>query len=314
MKCSGFMGRLGLSLVAAAVSGFGGFWLGASTAGGADTAGALGHPPTPSSDAREELESGHSLVDTAVVVASEPTPTDEEQVDPRHILLEQTEEDLGNLARRDPEALGSLSLGRVNRGGLFNPVELPDSPLWHRVEPDKAFGTLETVLGLTRAVQRVHRAFPDAHELWVGHISGPRGGWLKPHRSHQSGRDVDLGFYYLDDSRWYVRASADNLDLPRTWALLRALVEVGDVEMIFLDRGVQALLSSHAASTGVDEAWLDEVFEGTRQKTQCIVRHAWGHATHMHVRFRSEVSQALASRTHAELVQAGHLPRGRRYH
>lgn len=221
--------------------------------------------------------------------------------------------ELDTLVQADPSAIGSLSLGKANRGGLFNGVELPESPLWRRVEPDKAFGTQETIDGISHAIHAVHRTFADTHELWVGHISRQRGGWLRPHRSHQSGRDVDLGFYYTDDSRWYVRGSEKNLDVARNWVLLKTLLVETDVEFVFLDRSVQRLMIEYAKATGEDAAWLEATFEGDRRDAQCIVRHVWGHATHMHVRFRSEVSRHMAERAYPALARAGHLPRGAWY-
>jgi murein endopeptidase len=160
----------------------------------------------------------------------------------------------------------------------------------------------------------VHAELPGTQPLWIGDISRRSGGWLRPHRSHQSGQDADLGFFYADSSKWYTHATERNLDRARTWLLLRALVREADVELVFLDRSVQALLMEYAASTGEDTAWLDLVFEGQRRRSQCIVRHEWGHATHMHVRFRSRVSREVGERVQPLLVQQGVLPGPRPRH
>src|SRR5690606_20009654 len=134
-----------------------------------------------------------------------------------------------------PESLGSLSLGTPNAGALFNGVQLTEDRFFAPVDPDNAWGTQETVAYLRAAVARVHAVFPDSPPLYVGHLSARRGGPLSPHQSHQSGRDVDIGYYYKDGGRWYRRATPANLDMARTWALVRALVIESDVEMILMD-------------------------------------------------------------------------------
>src|SRR5690606_1872403 len=141
------------------------------------------------------------------------------------------------------------------------------------------------------------------------------------HRSHQSGRDVDLGYYYLDGPRWYAPAVAENLDRPRTWALLMGLLTQGNVEYIFITRNVQELLLEHARSIDVDEAWLAELFDAAapppaskpRKAAQSakagrrappapaapqpVIRHRWGHHTHLHVRFFSDAACETGRRT-----------------
>src|SRR5690606_4123412 len=129
-------------------------------------------------------------------------------------------------------------------------------------------------------------SFPGSPRLWVGDISRKQGGHLSPHRSHQSGRDVDISYFYKEPARWYRRATPTNLDLPRTWAFVRALVTETDVEMIFIDRTLSSAIRRFAEDLGEDREWLRRVF-GTVSGEQPLVRHARGHATHMHVRFRN---------------------------
>src|SRR5690606_19392102 len=161
-----------------------------------------------------------------------------------------SDDDLEKQVSSDPNGLGSLSLGEPNRGRLIGGVPLEDSPLFNLVAPDFAFGTHETVAYLRRAVQRVHDQHPGTPPIHVGHLSRRSGGYVSPHRSHQSGRDVDLGFYYSKNGGWYRRGTADNLDLPRNWALLKALITETDVEMIFVDQSIERLLRVYAESIG----------------------------------------------------------------
>lgn len=212
-----------------------------------------------------------------------------------------------------PEALGPMSIGRANRGALFNGVRLESSPRWKVLEPKRAWATPETLAALTRAIDRVYEAFPDSPPLFVGHLSRQSGGWIKPHRSHQSGRDADIGYYYLGEPKWYVRATSETLDRARTWVLVKALVTSGDVEYVFMDRTVQVLLHDYARTIGEDAEWLDEVFEYPSRNKRAVIRHTWGHATHLHVRFESPVAQALGERAHRQLVAARKIHRRRYY-
>ena len=79
----------------------------------------------------------------------------------------------------------------------------------------------------------------------LSHIGNQDGGYLRPHHSHQSGRDADVGYYYKGGPRSFVRASEENLDLPRTWALVKAAIKETTVEMILIDRSVQRILAVH---------------------------------------------------------------------
>lgn len=214
-----------------------------------------------------------------------------------------SDDDIERQVFKDPNGLGSLSLGEPNRGRLLGGVALTSSALFEVVAPDFAFGTHETVEYLERAVERVHAQHPRTPPLHVGHISKRSGGYVSPHRSHQSGRDVDLGFYYAKNGGWYKRATSDNLDLPRTWTLLKALITDTDVEMVIVDQSIERLLRVYAESIGEDRPWLARVFSGDRERPE-IVRHLWGHSTHFHVRFYNPAAQTLAARAYPHLIEA----------
>ncbi len=215
--------------------------------------------------------------------------------------------DLLRILEEDAPSLGPLSVGLPNSGRLFNAVALPESKLFHRVSPDFAWGTQETVDFLELAVRRVHEQFADTPPLLVGHLSSKSGGHLSPHLSHQSGRDVDLAFYYVDKPRWYARATAQNLDLPRTWALVRALIAETDVEMILIDQAVIEMLRDYALAQGEDPVWLERAFSH-RNGGRGIVRHVRGHRTHLHVRFFNPDAQRRAQSLYPLLVEKKLVP------
>jgi murein endopeptidase len=139
-----------------------------------------------------------------------------------------------------------------------------------------------------RGYARVH---PEAPPVYVGDLSKKDGGPFPPHVSHQSGRDVDIGFVHLgrhEGARRFVRATATNLDLQRTWDLLEALVATGQVAYVFLDYGVQGLLVQWATERGINPAVIEERFQYPRGRSAAhgLVRHWRGHADHLHVRFQ----------------------------
>ncbi len=214
-------------------------------------------------------------------------------------------EELERLVDEAFESLGSLSLGSPNAGRLLNGVQLPEASEWERVDPVHAWGTSETIEYLSAAARLVHQVHDDTPVLFVGHISARGGGPLSPHVSHQSGRDVDVSFYYVgSDSRWYQRGTAANLDLTRTWTFVRALLTVTDVELILADRSILRLLEEHALSRGEDPSWVEGLFRD-RNGQRAILRHASGHKTHLHIRFFNPIAQETARRLYPILVDRG---------
>lgn len=233
-------------------------------------------------------------------------------VDVVHPLAAFDDEQVGEIVATNPEQLGSISIGVPNRGILINGVEFQDGPLWKRADPLHSWGTRESVEFVEFAIRSVNEQFADTPPLYVGDFSARRGGRLRPHKSHQSGRDVDLGYYYLGEQVWYRRAHAGNLDRKRTWALLKALISRTPVEYVFMDARVQPLLKEYAEAQGEDPEWLSRVFGGTSKAGDPIVRHRAGHATHMHVRFENPTAELTARRSFDWLEKAGLLPGGKR--
>jgi murein endopeptidase len=131
----------------------------------------------------------------------------------------------------------------------------------------------------------------DVQPILVGNLSNRQGGKLEPHSTHQSGRDVDLGYPQKlapgAELGWQ-EIRAENLDAAETWLLLRLLVETGAVEEIYIDRSIQKLLHAHAvAHESVPEASLAKWMEYPRSNGQAgaLIKHVPGHTDHLHVRF-----------------------------
>lgn len=201
----------------------------------------------------------------------------------------------------DLPSLGSISVGFADAGRLINGVQVPAGDAWRVLVPEYAWGTQETVEFIGLAARAVRARFPEAPPLPVSHMSKHDGGWLRPHQSHQSGRDVDLGFY----PRPGIAVAAvsgkrtESLDAAENWALIRALVTETDVAVILVDRRVIELLYNTAVAAGEDPAWLDAIFRGKEP----LVQHARGHRDHFHVRFFAPRSQELGRRVQPLLAK-----------
>ncbi len=219
-------------------------------------------------------------------------------------LLALSDEELAARIETDPASLGSLSIGSAGSAVLFNAVSLPSDPRWQPAPGAESWATSETIEALEAAIATVGELFADTPPITIGDISAMTGGRLKRHESHQGGRDVDVGFYYeAGKGTWFTPGTARNLDLPRNWAFLRALLARTDVEHVFLDRKIQQLLYKHALSIGEDKSWLEHVFQFVRGTRDAIVQHLTGHRTHFHVRFYNPTAQELGRRAYPVLVQ-----------
>jgi hypothetical protein len=192
-----------------------------------------------------------------------------------------------------PTLFGSASLGTPTRGALWAGVELRAGDGVLRAG-DYGWGTARVVLSIERAVREVRRCHPGTPALYVGDLSRRHGGWLRPHRSHQAGLDADIGYYYIGAATWYQRATQSNLDVVRTWALVDALLSGGDVDTIFMDRSIQDLLKAHVATLPEGRRPPADLFQSAT-KRDAVIQHAWGHATHFHVRFRDEQARSLGT-------------------
>jgi penicillin-insensitive murein endopeptidase len=224
-----------------------------------------------------------------------------------------TDAEIAERLEHDPESLGALSIGTPNSGALYNAIPMPEDAAWDVVDPKHAYGTRETIESIANAVHQVTTAYPDSTPLYIGQLSAPSGGRLHPHKSHQSGRDADIGYYYAGKRAWYARATAKSLDRPRTWTLVKALARDPNVESIFMDRSVQALLRQYATKEGEDRAWLETLFAKSTRDQAHLIKHWWGHTTHLHVRFKSTEATEAGYRAHGQLLALGRIPVKRYY-
>ncbi|MBK8261184.1 MAG: penicillin-insensitive murein endopeptidase [Nannocystis sp.] len=175
-------------------------------------------------------------------------------------------------------------------GVLRRGVQLGPGPHHFLKRPDNAWGERASVAAIQRAITTYARQARGGPKVKIGDISRRGGGYFPPHLSHRSGRDVDVGYVLRgadpDDPRFRA-ADASNLDLERTWSLLRAFIGTGHVRVIFVDTKIQRLLYDHARERGVSEQELDLLLQYPRGEGHGggLIRHFRGHRDHFHVRF-----------------------------
>ena len=257
-----------------------------------DAALAAAEAPAEGEEADDE-----ELADTPDADEGEAEETDANAVVPNGPLYtaELSDEQLTELWKKEPASLGSIAVGFVESGRMVNAVRVPQSENndWIVVSPELAWATQETVDYLSRAIREVRAQYPKAPPLRVNQLSSREGGYLRPHKSHQNGRDVDLGFYYPTAEPVRVRARENHIDLELNWALLKALAIHTDVQMILLDKRVQKVLYDYALRNGENKEWVDSLFNAGAKS---LVKHARGHRDHFHVRFFNPRAQELGRR------------------
>jgi murein endopeptidase len=249
---------------------------------------APGESPDPLADDADEQED-----DEGVEEEGEPMDASAGALDEVRYTAEIDDAQLAEMWKSAPEQLGSVSVGFAHDGRLINAERVPDGPGWVVVSPDRAFGTHETIQHIVAAASAVHAQFPNAPPLRVNQLSLPEGGYVRPHKSHQNGRDVDFGFYYPTAQQIIVRARENVIDPGPNWALVKALVTLSDIQVILVDRRVQKVLYEHALAAGEDKAWLDSLFHAGKDS---ILQHARRHRDHFHVRFFNGRAQELGRR------------------
>ncbi len=184
----------------------------------------------------------------------------------------------------------TISTGEPFRGSLINGVQFP-SPLhgYRLTDENCSFTTPEVVGALLEAAEGFKAMYPDSCDVVLGDFSAKGGGRLKHHKSHQNGRDVDIGMFVKDNVplERLVPMNTSRLDVGKTWCEIRSLLSTQCVEHIFLDRSIQVRLYRHALSEGADPEDLAKIFAnaGAGTKPGCIIQHVPGHLSHMHVRF-----------------------------
>lgn len=251
--------------------------------------------PTNAEDSDAEAEAADTADEVGDPEIIDEAPATEPPANENRYTGELSDEALEKVWRENPASLGTVAIGVVQQGRLIHARPFPAGENWTIVDPRETYATDETIEYLSAALNRVGELFPGTEPIRINDISRPNGGWIRPHRTHQTGRDVDLSFYYRAgvDSRPSKRDVGARMDLVRNWALIKSLVTLTDVQLILVDRRIQKKLYDHALAAGEDKGWLDSLFHSGKAS---ILQHARRHADHFHVRFYNPRAQELGRR------------------
>jgi penicillin-insensitive murein endopeptidase len=194
----------------------------------------------------------------------------------------------------------SVSLGPPGRGALLDGERLPAAgegywvpPTWSR--RGLQYGTAEMV----SFVVQLGRMLGPGRRLSVADLSPEVGGPSAWHRSHQTGRDVDLLFFARNRAGRPVvadvmrRFGADGVSLPErgraaiyfddraNWSLVRAILEnpVAEVESIFIADDLKQRLLDAAVAEAAPAELVAAAAVLLREPSRALP-----HDDHMHVR------------------------------
>ena len=195
----------------------------------------------------------------------------------------------------------SVSYGKPSNGLLIDGIRMPDKgegfttrEVWRR--RGNRYGTDELVEMLTGVSRRLHGRFKDVR-LVIADLSDFGGGAAHDyHRSHQSGRDVDLLYFMRDaegnpfeadimrvfDRKGKARdKSGISVDVPRMWLLVKELVEAPEavVQFVFMYEPITQLVLEHAKQIGESEAVIARARRALKQPGDSA-----RHDDHIHVR------------------------------
>lgn len=172
---------------------------------------------------------------------------------------------------------GGVAIGKPHRGRLENGVRLPDSDLYTIRFDRLCYGTTLAVRDLQHAIATFRHETGFDREIFIGAMSRKSGRKLSPHRSHRTGRDVDVRMPALAFAEGTAKLDRDEIDWSATWALIDAFVRTEDVQSIFLERKLWQRLRRGALRTGATDEQIDRAF--------ALIKHSKGHTSHIHVRF-----------------------------
>lgn len=172
------------------------------------------------------------------------------------------------------------SIGHPSRGSLVGGVSILHSGKGYVLAPSRTrtWATRQVVSDIKSCMARYRTAFRKAPPVNIGDLSSRNGGSAAPHVSHESGRDVDVGYITIPpQSRGLFnrKARPGNLDYPKQWALLKCFLDNPRTQMIFIEASVADALQQYAAKK---RSW--------RSKYGTILRLDRDHDSHIHVRFK----------------------------
>ena len=196
-----------------------------------------------------------------------------------------------------PLSKRSLTVGAPNNGYQLRAKRLRETKHLKikRGSYRRSYGHPGLVLMLRRSARDIAKAAPNSVML-VGDLSGKKGGRISGHRSHQSGRDADIGFYLrnasgkqvLLDRFVHIDAQGKVLgrkglffDEKRNWLLVRSWLrdKRAGISHVFVASHVRNLILKYARSNKAAKKHYQEALALLKQPSNSA-----NHDNHYHLR------------------------------
>lgn len=209
------------------------------------------------------------------------------------------------------------SVGAHFRGSLRNPSnlkaivdKLAERSRIRVVHPEQRryFGNYATAEFLVKSSVLLDRLDPG-HILEVGDISAERGGHLRPHKSHQNGLDIDVGFLFEGKKKNYYGSYAANGNtlvpgFARSlhWKFFKSLMTYyhDKIYFILVHPAVKQGMCEEAVKSGdiVKGKPIDPIIQHTLRR---LVPER-SHNSHFHVRLRCPTKDKRCLQTKRDLA------------
>jgi len=174
---------------------------------------------------------------------------------------------------------------------LMANAQLPAAEgLYERWDPERSYGSWLALTTLRDVSERLAWELPLADPILVGDLSRRGGGGMAGHKTHDKGIDADLGLYMRGGRQplgGFVDVRPHELDAAATWAMVRALLDTGNVHFILLDQALIDVLKAHVQRhEGLTPREAEAIFPGgpVDWRRRGVVNHAPNHRSHLHVR------------------------------
>lgn len=208
-----------------------------------------------------------------------------------------TDADLPEKFQKSPWSIMSLSVGSPANGWQLRAKKLRPTPnlVIKSNSRGAVYGHPALVLMLRRTSKQMAREARGA-VLVVGDLSSKHGGPLAGHRSHQSGRDADVGFFTVDERgrskrlNRFVAYDADgeakdgsglHFDDYRNWLMVQMWLKDSraEVKYVFVAAHLRRRLLEFAKARPAFRKYADDAAKLLRQPS-----NSTAHDDHFHVR------------------------------
>lgn len=187
-------------------------------------------------------------------------------------------------------------LGRSIRNKFYAGKELVKDGFGYIFRPNRStnWGIEPLVDGLRKIAAYMMGTGKASTDMYVGDLSSAAGGKLGGHKSHRSGRDVDIGFYGTDEAGrpvqlgfvaftqgqdgltgWNGRQKV-RFDAKRNWYLIQAILANDDPGF----KPTNIFIAKHLETAILAEADIP----AERQRAAALMSYWPGHDNHLHLR------------------------------